>query len=90
MGQKEIMPDASKAKMEFDDWSKMLSPPFAIYSDIEAILEKSDDDTKILQTHVPCAVGSYLVAHKSIFAHLVAHKFSCSCIPSTESRLSPR
>src|SRR5271156_6647352 len=65
VGQKEIMPEASKAKMEFDDWSKMLSPPFAMYSDIEAILEKSDDDSKILQTHVPCAVGSYLVAHKS-------------------------
>ena len=61
------MPGLDKAKKVFDDYSKMLSPPFAMYSDIEAILEKADNNTdKILQTHVPCAVGSYLVPHKSL------------------------
>src|SRR5271167_3331787 len=66
MGQKEVMPSVDKAKKEFNEWSKMLSPPFAMYADIEAILEKYDDVGKILQTHVPCAVGSYLVPHKSL------------------------
>ncbi len=47
-----MMPDSDKAKKGFDDFSKMLSPAFAMYSDIEAILEKSEDiDTHILQTH---------------------------------------
>ena len=61
-GQREVMPTPEEAVKKFEDWSKMLSPPFVMYADIEAILEKPEEEGRILQTHVPCAVGSYLVA----------------------------
>ena len=63
-GQKEVMPKDEEARMQFNDWSHMLSPPFVMYADMEALLVPPDvANNKILQTHVPCAVGSYLVAH---------------------------
>ena len=66
IGQREVMPTPEEAVKKFDDWSKMLSPPFVMYADIECILEKPKHQGKVLQTHVPCAVGSYLVAHKGL------------------------
>src|SRR3981189_3884562 len=60
------MPAPEEAVERFDDWSKMLSPPFVMYADIECILQKPEQEGKVLQTHVPCAVGSYLVAHKGL------------------------
>ena len=65
-GQQVSMPEPHEAKKQFDDWSKMLSPPFTMYADIEAILEKPQDDGSILQIHKPCAVGSYIVPHKDL------------------------
>src|SRR5271156_5982455 len=65
IGQYEIMPKPEEAVKKFDDWSKMLNPPFVMYADIECILRKPEEG-RILQTHVPCAVGSYLVAHKAL------------------------
>jgi hypothetical protein len=62
-GQKETMP--SDLVKKFDDWSKMSSPPFILYADIEALLIPSPNG-KILQIHVPYAVGSYLVSHSSL------------------------
>src|SRR6266853_1600235 len=48
----------------------MLSPPFVIYADMEALLLKSEkveeEGVNILQTHKPIAVGSYLVAHSAL------------------------
>ena len=64
MGQMTTMPAADNNRKKFEDWSKMQSPPFVMYADIEAILERQHDN--ILQTHVPCAVGSYLVPHKDL------------------------
>ena len=67
IGQKETMP--SDLVKKFNDWSKMSSPPFVLYSDIEVLLVPNDDDNdgdKILQTHIPYAVGSYLVSHSSL------------------------
>ena len=66
LGQMTTMPAADNNYKKFDDWNKMQSPPFVMYADIEAILEKPDNTQKILQTHVPCAVGSYLVPHKDL------------------------
>ena len=67
MGQRVVMPTAEESVKRFDDWSKRLSPPFVVYADIECILEKSDNPQgKVLQVHKPCAVGSYLVAHKGL------------------------
>src|SRR5258708_3639037 len=66
VGQRVVMPTPEDAVHQFKDWSKMLSPPFIMYADIECVLEKPDQDGRILQTHVPCAVGSYLVANKGI------------------------
>ena len=67
MGQQEIMPRAEDARMQFNDWSHMLSPPFVMYADMEALLVPPDvANNKILQTHVPCAVGSYIVPHESL------------------------
>ena len=63
------MPAPEEAVKRFEDWSMMLSPPFAMYADIEAILEKPAEEGRVLQTHVPCAVGSYLVAHKGLNRH---------------------
>jgi hypothetical protein len=66
IGQREVLPTPEEAVKEFSDWSKMLSPPFVMYADIEVILEKPEEEGRVLQTHVPCAVGSYLVAHKGL------------------------
>jgi hypothetical protein len=66
IGQREVMPKAEEAVKRFTDWSKMLRPPFVMYADIEVILQKPEEEGKVLQTHVPCAVGSYLVAHKGL------------------------
>ena len=66
VGQRVVLPAPEDAVHQFKDWSKMLSPPFVMYADIECILVKPDQDGKVLQTHVPCAVGSYLVAHKAL------------------------
>ena len=67
MGQKEVMPEAEDARMQFNDWSHMLSPPFVMYADMEAILVPPDaPNGRILQTHVPCAVGSYIVSHPGL------------------------
>jgi len=69
-GQQEIMPKPGEANKSFNEWSKMLSPPFVIYADMEALLLKSEkveeEGVNILQTHKPIAVGSYLVAHSAL------------------------
>ena len=65
-GQRVVMPTPEEAVNKFKDWSKMLSHPFVVYADTECILVKPDQDGPVLQTHVPCAVGSYLVAHKGL------------------------
>jgi len=66
IGQRVVMPTSEEAVNKFKDWSKMLSHPFVMYADTECILVKPDQEGKVLQTHVPCAVGSYLVAHKGL------------------------
>ena len=67
MGQKQVMPKGDQAKMSFNNWSHMLSPPFVMYADMECLLVPPDEaNGKILQTHVPCAVGSYIVAHPGL------------------------
>ena len=59
----------------FDDWNKHLSPPFVLYADIEALLipppTPADDvqKIKVLQTHLPIAVGSYLISHKQLTSY---------------------
>jgi hypothetical protein len=78
IGQKESMPTKEEMYKTFDDWNKLLSPPFVLYADIEALLlqppllaEEPDDGrkkVKILQTHSPIAVGSYLVAHEELIS----------------------
>ena len=65
-GQRVVMPTPEEAVNKFKDWSKMLSHPFVMYADTECILVKPDEEGRVLQTHVPCAVGSYLVAHKGL------------------------
>src|SRR5271156_4649046 len=42
IGQYEIMPKPEEAVKKFDDWSKMLNPPFVMYADIECILRKPE------------------------------------------------
>ena len=75
MGQKEVMP--TETIKTFEDWSKMLSPPFVMYADIEALLVPPEDNSKsILQTHVPCAVGSYIVADKGLTIQSKMYHFS--------------
>jgi hypothetical protein len=66
MGQRVVMPSPEEAVHKFKDWSKMLSHSFVMYADMECILVKSDPPSKVLQIHVPCAVGSYLVPHKGL------------------------
>ena len=67
MGQKQVMPKGDQAKMSFNNWSHMLSPPFVMYADMECLLVPPDEaNGKILQTHVPCAVGSYIVPHPGL------------------------
>src|SRR2546428_2490395 len=45
----------------------MLSPPFVMYADIESLLIPPEEESDtILQTHVPWAVGSYLVPHEDL------------------------
>ena len=61
-GQQEIMPLSDKAFHSFQDWSKMLSPPFTMYADIECLLSKPSATDKYLQKHVPISVGSYLTS----------------------------
>ena len=67
------MPTVDKKCKKFDDWSKLLSPPFVLYADIEALLlpQPAEDNKKvtILQTHSPTAVGSYLVPHKDLTSY---------------------
>ena len=60
------MPESNEAVKKFDEWSKMLSPPFVMYADMEAILVKPDEQNNILQRHEPCMVGSYLAPHKDL------------------------
>src|SRR5277367_1852312 len=68
MGQEANMPTAEEALNRFQDWSKMLSPPFVLYADMEAILAPPDDQpASVLQVHEPCTVGSYIVPHKDLY-----------------------
>jgi len=61
------MPKADERVNKFQEWSKMLSPPFVMYADIEAILLPPEDELPSnLQTHEPCTVGSYIVPHKDL------------------------
>ena len=75
IGQKEIMPTVAVKK--FDDWSKISSPPFVLYGDIEVLLippsspkdnsnKKVTNNSNILQTHASYVVGSYLVPHQAL------------------------
>jgi len=66
MGQKVVMPVPEQSVKKFEDWSKMQSPPFAMYADIEAILVPPEDQSTVLQIHKPCTVGSYIVPHKHL------------------------
>src|SRR5277367_5764064 len=67
MGQKPIMPNSDQAVNQFEDWSKMLSPPFVMYADMEAILTPPEDVLpSTLQIHEPCTVGSYIVPHRDL------------------------
>ena len=61
-GQVEVMPLPEKAHHTFEDWSKMLSPPFSMYADIECLLPDNGTD-KYLQKHQPIAVGLYLTCN---------------------------
>ncbi|HYT46507.1 MAG TPA: hypothetical protein VEP90_29535, partial [Methylomirabilota bacterium] len=61
------MPTADESVKKFEDWSKMQSPHFVMYADIEAIFSKPQNpNSTILQQHEPCAVGSYIVPHKDL------------------------
>ena len=63
LGQQEIMPLPEKAYHSFEDWNKMLSPPFCLFADIECLLLKpTNASEKFLQKHQPIAVGSYLTS----------------------------
>ena len=44
--------------IDFEDWSKTIKHPFAIYADLEAVLEKVDEKTV---KHKPVAAGLVLV-----------------------------
>jgi hypothetical protein len=49
-----------KPFLEFDQWSKSISPKFVVYADFESVLERpqNDDDTsRILQVHLPIAAA---------------------------------
>jgi hypothetical protein len=81
IGQKETMPKDKEKK--FNDLSKLTSPPFVLYGDIEVLLipPSDDDDDKrkkrnssILQVHQPCVVGSYLVPHSSLVGLFQQHQ----------------
>src|SRR5277367_2822691 len=76
VGQKKTMPKEDDKFKKFDDWNKLLSPPFVLYADIESLLIPppplpADDVQKItvLQTHSPIAVGSYLIPHKQLTSY---------------------
>ena len=74
-GQQIPMSEPHEAAKKFDDWSKMQSPPFAMYANTEAILVKREHDSNILQRHEPCNVGSYLVPHKDLVYYQTSVKF---------------
>ena len=65
-GQMVVMPRIEDSVKKFEDSGKMMSPPFVMYADIEAILVKPDSHSSILQRHEPCTVGSYVVPHKDL------------------------
>ena len=72
VGQKESMPKETVKK--FEDWSKLSSPPFVLYGDIEILLippEEKDSSSlcsssNILQTQTSYVVGSYLIPHATL------------------------
>src|SRR5258708_14266177 len=65
--QTEIMPTEP---LEFQGFNKCVALCDILYADMEAILEKCDDDADddgLLQKHIPCCVGSYWVSKAEPF-----------------------
>src|SRR5437773_9253535 len=57
--------------LQFKAFSKCVALSDVIYADMEAILEKcthdnDDDDSNLLQRHIPCCVGAYWVSKVEI------------------------
>src|SRR3981189_1041235 len=56
--QTEIMPTEP---LEFKQFNKCVDLADIVYADCEALLEKCEGGSKLMQKHIPCCVGSYWV-----------------------------
>src|SRR3981189_3246919 len=57
--QTEIMPTEP---LQFKQFNKCVDLADIVYADCEALLEKCEDGSKLMQKHIPCCVGSYWVS----------------------------
>src|SRR3977135_2559377 len=56
--QTEVMPTEP---LEFKQFNKCVDLADIVYADCEALIEKCEGGSKLLQKHIPCCVGSYWV-----------------------------